>query len=163
MRVIFVSKGFKLWAPVLGFFEILIWLAAIRQVLANLSNVPAFLAYALGFSMGNYVGMWVEEKLSVGKCLLRIHIAKNASKLFKSLTKANYPLTVFNAKNRNGSLKVISLVVKRQTVPKIIHLVEKYDPHVIYSIEDVRYATESRFVKRSKKMKHMFMPHRKGK
>jgi hypothetical protein len=30
IRVIFVAKGFKLLAPLLGFFEVIIWLIAVR-------------------------------------------------------------------------------------------------------------------------------------
>ena len=70
LRLIYVSRGYKTLAPVLGFFEVLIWLAAIRQIMQHVDNPACFLAYALGFASGNYIGMWISEKLSIGKVLL---------------------------------------------------------------------------------------------
>ncbi|MBI2112485.1 hypothetical protein HYT52_03045 [Candidatus Woesearchaeota archaeon] len=64
VRVIFIAKGFKYLAPVLGFFEVLIWLTAIQQVFNNLTNAFTYIGYAAGFATGTYVGIILEEKLS---------------------------------------------------------------------------------------------------
>jgi hypothetical protein len=61
LRIIMVSRGLKNIAPIVGFFEVIIWLLAIRQIMMNLTEVSYFLAYASGFAAGNYVGMWFEE------------------------------------------------------------------------------------------------------
>jgi len=52
LRIIFVSRGFSKLAPIVGFFEVLIWLLAIGQVMNNLTNIYNYLAYALGFALG---------------------------------------------------------------------------------------------------------------
>ncbi len=57
VRIILVSKGAKIIAPILGFFEVLIWLIAIGQVMQNLTNVMNYFAYAFGFAIGNYIGI----------------------------------------------------------------------------------------------------------
>ena len=72
LRLIFVSKGFKFLAPLLGFFESIIWLIAISQIIQNLDNIACFIAYGLGFAVGNYVGIWLEEKISIGTVVVRI-------------------------------------------------------------------------------------------
>ena len=48
LRIIMVSRGLKNIAPIVGFFEVLIWLLAIRQIMMNLTEVSYFLAYAGG-------------------------------------------------------------------------------------------------------------------
>ena len=53
LRIIFVSKGLKLWASFFGFFEVLIWLVAIGQIMQNLNNVYCYIAYAAGFASGS--------------------------------------------------------------------------------------------------------------
>jgi len=164
IRVIFISRGFKHWAPILGFFEVLIWLAAIRQIMANLSNVYTFLAYAAGFATGTYIGIWLEERISVGKVLLRIHVRNDALKLINKLRKSNYPVLNLNAEDNKGKVKLISIITKRQTISKILELIEKYNPYLVYSIEDVRFSTEfNLFNKRTNKLRKVFKPHRKGK
>jgi uncharacterized protein YebE (UPF0316 family) len=62
IRVIFISKGVKYLAPIIGFFEVIIWLLAIGQVMNNLTNFVAYIAYGAGFASGTYIGMIIEEK-----------------------------------------------------------------------------------------------------
>src|ERR1043165_1455955 len=72
LRHIFISKGLKHIVPVLGFFEVLIWLIAIRQVFNNLNNMACFISWAAGFSAGTYLGILIEEKLAIGVQMIRI-------------------------------------------------------------------------------------------
>jgi uncharacterized protein YebE (UPF0316 family) len=48
LRIIFISKGEKFLAPLFSFFEIIVWLFAIGQVMQNLTNMTYYLAYAGG-------------------------------------------------------------------------------------------------------------------
>ncbi len=57
IRVIYISKGIKYLAPIIAFFEIVIWLLAMEVVMKDLSNVANFLAFAFGFAMGTYIGL----------------------------------------------------------------------------------------------------------
>src|ERR1044071_7902580 len=57
LRIIFVARGRKYLAPLLGFFEIMSWLFAIGQVMQNLDNPVCFLAFAAGFTLGNFLGI----------------------------------------------------------------------------------------------------------
>jgi uncharacterized protein YebE (UPF0316 family) len=67
IRIIQVSRGNKLLASFLGFFEVSIWLLAISQVMQQgLKNYVCFFAYGLGFGSGNYIGITLEENLALG-------------------------------------------------------------------------------------------------
>ena len=72
IRVIYISRGIKYLAPIIAFFEIVIWLLAMEVVMKDLSNIANFMAFALGFAMGTYVGLVIEERLSIGMVILRI-------------------------------------------------------------------------------------------
>jgi uncharacterized protein YebE (UPF0316 family) len=80
VRIIFISKGYKFLSLFIGFFEVLIWLTAINQIWSNLSNVWLYLAYAGGFATGNWIGIWLDEKISLGHAMVRIIIRKNLLK-----------------------------------------------------------------------------------
>jgi len=88
IRLIFISRGLKYLAPLVGFFEILIWLLAIGQIMKNLSNPACYIAYAGGFAMGNFVGMWIAERLSLGVVLIRVVTKKDATELVECLKSA---------------------------------------------------------------------------
>ncbi len=79
MRIIFISKGEKYLPPLLGFFEIMIWLFAIGQVMQNLTNIVYYIAYAAGFATGNFVGIIIEDKMAIGKLVVRIITRKDSS------------------------------------------------------------------------------------
>ena len=72
LRIVFLSKGIKYLAAIIAFFEITIWLLAIVGVISNLSNIANFFAYAFGFALGTYVGLEIEERLSIGMVIMRI-------------------------------------------------------------------------------------------
>lgn len=142
LRIIFVSKGMKYYAPFIGFFEILIWLLAIGQIMQNLDNVFYYLFYAGGFATGNFVGIIIEEKLSIGTVGIRIITRKEADTLVAALKKQKYGITVIDAEGSKGKVKIIFTVVKRQNISKVITIVKTYNPKAFYSIEDIRHVSE---------------------
>jgi uncharacterized protein YebE (UPF0316 family) len=138
LRIIFVSRGNKVAAPILGFFGILIWLLAITRIMANLDNWTAYIAYAAGFAAGNYVALRIEEKLAIGIQIIRVITNREASPLITELRDKGYGVTVVDAEGKDGPVHVIFLVVKRQKVKSIIHSINHFNPKAFYSIEDVR-------------------------
>ena len=85
IRIVFLSRGDKWIDPLLGFFEVIIWVLAIRQIIHNLSNVVGYVAYAGGFATGNYIGILLEEKIAMGKRVVQIITQKDATKLVKGI------------------------------------------------------------------------------
>lgn len=142
IRIIFISKGIKYLAPVIGFFEILIWLLAIGQIMQNLTNGYYYLFYAGGFAMGNLVGIILEEKLSIGTVAIRVITRKPADELIQALRKKHISLTVVDATGAKGPVKLLFSIVKRQNAKRIISLVKKYNPNAFYSIEDIRQVSK---------------------
>ena len=138
LRIVFISRGNKIITPILGFFEILIWLIAITRIMQNLDNVATYIAYAAGFAVGNYVGLRVEEKLAMGMQIIRIVTSRNASELIKSLREKGFGLTAIDAEGKNGPVHVIFLIAKRQVAKTVLSIVNKHNPKAFYSIEDVR-------------------------
>lgn len=167
IRVVFISKGFKYLAPMVGFLEILIWLLAIGQVMKNLSSPVCYIAYAAGFATGNFVGIFIVEKLSIGTVLLRIITAKDCVGLTESLSSCNYGITTVEACGVNGSVKLIFTIVPRREVKKAINIIKQFTPNAFYSIEDVGFVKSGVFPEkktwRSGSIKSFFTPFRKGK
>ena len=145
LRILFVSKGAKRIAPILGFFEILIWLVAIGQVMQNLTNVVNYFAYALGFSLGNYIGITIEQKLAVGKVIVQVVTRRDASELINFLRSTNYGLTVIEAKGGTGPVHIIITVIKRSNLPTVIAHIKSFNPKAFYLVEDVRFVSEAIF------------------
>ncbi|HOI13940.1 MAG TPA: DUF2179 domain-containing protein [Methanoculleus sp.] len=145
MRIIFVSRGMKMIAPVLGFVEVFIWIIAVGQIFQNLTNPLNYFAYAAGFATGNYIGMLVEERLAMGLALIRIITQRDATNLIDYLRAAGYGVTVLDARGKLGPGKVIFSVVKRKNIRDVEDAIHEFNPKAFYSIEDIRRAAEGTF------------------
>src|SRR5476651_189369 len=107
LRNVFISKGFRNIVPVIGFFEVLIWLISIRQVMQHLDNPVCYIGFAGGFAMGTYVGMRIENRLALGLQVLRIITPENWQPLVDSLQKLNLGVTVIDGHGAKGPVKMI--------------------------------------------------------
>ena len=141
VRIIFVSRGNRLIAPILGFFEVLIWVTVISNIIQHLDNVYAYLAYAGGFATGNYVGMRIEERLAMGNNVIRIITQCLAKELIDELHAKGYGATIINGKGKDSDVSVIFTVVKRKEVGLVVEMIHKYNPDAFYTVEDVRYVS----------------------
>jgi uncharacterized protein YebE (UPF0316 family) len=151
LRVIFISKGYKYLAPLIGFFESIIWLLAVSQIMQHLDNIVCFLAYGAGFGMGNYVGILLEEKLSLGNVIVRVIPRRDTTELLTHLRETGFGFTLLNAEGSKGPVKVIFLVVRRQQAQELIHIINKFNPNAFYTIEDVKAVKEGVFSPTSKR------------
>jgi len=142
MRVIFITKGYRLLAPFCGFFEVLIWIVAVTQIMQNLSQPFYYIAYAGGFAAGNFVGMYIENRMALGVVLVRVITRNSASELIEYLKTQNFGVTVLDAEGLFGKVKILFTVVKRAEVPNVVAIIKKFNPHAFYTIEDVRFVSE---------------------
>lgn len=150
LRNIFIHKGFRKIVPIIGFFEVLIWLIAMKQVLGRVDNAAAYLAWAGGFAMGTYVGMRIEERLALGNQVIRIITTEpDSTELIKMLRDSNHGLTVVDGMGAKGPVKLLFTIVQRSHMKDIIEKIEAIQPNAFYTIEDVRSAEHGVFRARS--------------
>lgn len=145
MRIAFISRGHKILAPVVGFFEVLIWLIALRQILQDLTNVFYYVSYAGGFAAGTFVGLWIEERMAIGNRIIQVITRQDATELIESLRLAGYGVTSLAAHGIDGHVHLLFSVIKRQDIDTFITIVERHNPRAFYSIEDVRFVSEGVF------------------
>jgi uncharacterized protein YebE (UPF0316 family) len=142
IRIVMVAKGQKLIAPILGFFEVLIWLIAISKIIQNFDNWICYIAYGTGFATGNYIGMIIEEKLAVGIVQLQIITRANARHLIEKLKAEGYGITHQDAHGAVEEVSVIYSIIKRTDLPKVDEIIQTYNPNAFYSIADVKFVNK---------------------
>lgn len=141
LRIIFVSRGMKVRAAILGFIEVLIWITVITQLLQHLDNWLNLLAYAGGFAAGTYLGIILENKLKVGTIIVRVITNEDATGLAETLRRAGFRITSMQAEGRDGPVEIIFSVLKRKRWKEIVDIIESFDRDIFYSVEDVKYST----------------------
>ncbi len=147
LRIIFVARGKRLLSTLLGFIEVSIWLIAISQIMTNVSNIAAYLAYAAGFAAGNYVGILIEEKMAIGNLVVRIILTESDEGLKNKLAADGFGVTVVDAEGVHGKVKMIFTVVRRKDLGKVERIIKESHSSAFYSVEDARHVVEGVFPK----------------
>jgi uncharacterized protein YebE (UPF0316 family) len=145
LRIIFISRGKRNLAPLLGFVEVFIWITVVSQIVSHAHNLLAYLAYATGFAAGAFVGIYIEDRLAMGTQIIRIIIPNGAEELINHLHEGDYGVTQVEGRGANGPVKLIYTVVKRKDIPTVLTIIHQTHPHAFLSIEDVRSTQEGIF------------------
>jgi uncharacterized protein YebE (UPF0316 family) len=148
MRIIFVSKGKRNIAPILGFFEVLIWITAISKIMENLDHYINFIAYAAGFATGNLVGMIIEERLAMGILMIRVFANERGNELVQSLSRHGFGATVVEARGARENIHLIYSIIKRNELAHVLEIITSFNPNAFYTIEDVKAVNEGIFTPR---------------
>ena len=139
LRIMFMTKGLRRLAPIIGFFEILIWVIAITRIMQNVSNWICYVAYAGGFATGNYVGMLLDEKLAIGHELIRVFTREDATKLAAGLRADGYGVTAVKASGMQGEVGILYIVANRKHQKHVIQIIQQYNPKAFVTVQPIHY------------------------
>jgi uncharacterized protein YebE (UPF0316 family) len=142
LRIMFMMNGKKNIVPILGFFEAMIWLLAIGQIFQNVNNPLSYIAYAGGFAAGTYVGMTLDEKLAIGRVLVRVITPRSLPDLLEFMKEKNFRFTNVGAEGRYGKVNLLFTVMKRDQLQEFISKVKEIDEKAFYTIESVKRVSE---------------------
>ena len=140
LRIIFVSRGDRTIAPILGFFETLIWVVVISQIMQNLNNPMTYIAYALGFALGNYIGISVEDKLAIGHLVVRIFVTKDEDEIMKKIIDAGFGVTSLKGKGATDEVTVLYSLIKRKNLDSFLEVINISQGKIFYSVESAKEA-----------------------
>lgn len=142
IRIIFLTRGNKLITPILGFFEVFVWVIAISNIIQHLDNWLCYVAYAGGFATGNFVGMLIEERLAIGISLIRVIARREIEGLSEALNERGFGTTTVDARGKFDDVNIIYVIVKRKDIEASIALIKKFNPNAFYTIEDIKYVSQ---------------------
>ncbi len=147
IRIIFVTRGQKYLAPLLGACEIMIWLFAMGQIMQNLSDVSCYLAFAGGFTAGNFVGILLEQKLALGSVVVRVITARDARPLVADLRAARFGVTSVEGRGTTGPVRIVLSIIQRRELANLVALIHRFDPKAFYSVDELQSVAQGVFPK----------------
>ena len=142
VRIIFVSRGYKFWAAFLGFFEAIFFILAVGQIMNNMDRWYYYAAYGAGFAFGNYVGIYLEEKIAVGILGVRVIAQQDAELLITHLKNHAFGITSAATRGMDGKIKVVFTILRRKKLAEFVSIVKKFNPEAFISIEDARLISQ---------------------
>lgn len=149
IRIIFVARGKRMLAAILGFFEISIWLFAIGHVMSNLSNPWCTIGFAAGFTLGNYLGITLENKLAIGTLNVRIFARGDAAPLMRQLKDSGFGVTLVQAEGAMGPVQVVTTIIPRRERNRVERLIQRAAPGQFFVVDEVQETVSGIFPRRS--------------
>lgn len=141
IRLVYVNKGERVKGALLGFFEVMIWILLVSSVLNNITDDPfKIIAYAAGFSLGNYLGISIETKIAVGLASIQVVVDENTGDFLANLLRDNeFGVTIIEGKGKDDSQKTLLFIqLKRRRIPAAIKLIKETNPSAYISVNDVK-------------------------
>lgn len=138
LRMLLAVRGQRVVVPLIGFFEVLVWLFAAGNAIRYLDSPLHVVGYAAGFAMGNMVGLWVEERLALGLATVRIISEHGGVEMADALRDQGFGVTEFAGQGREGLVEVVYTVARRADVRRILQIADHWDPGAFVTVEEPR-------------------------
>lgn len=143
IRTIFVVRGKRWTAAILGFIEVTVWVLAVSGVLAHPTLIKV-ISYGIGFALGNAVGIWIEGMLAIGQQRI-IAISKHYTHtIAMALRMADYTVTEVPARGVSGEVAMCFVIAPRKKTGQITRIICGADEDAVIVVEDVRHTVMNR-------------------
>lgn len=138
VRMLLIVRNRRFLAPAIGFFEILIWITAIGIVVQHLDSPLHIVGYAGGFATGNFLGVFLEERLALGLATIRTVVRTGGAELATEIRDAGYGVTEMIGKGRDGAVEVLYSVLPRREVARCLEIIERGAPDSFVVVDEPR-------------------------
>jgi len=138
LRMLFIVRGRRALAWILGLVQAIVFIAGIAGVLGNLQDPLNLIAYAVGFATGSVLGMIIETWLAPGHSLLRITSARRGRSILELLHGEGRGATEISGQGKLGMVSLIFCFVPRRHVDRVKRTVVATDPEAFITVEHVR-------------------------
>jgi uncharacterized protein YebE (UPF0316 family) len=136
VRMLLIMRNAKVWAPVIGFFEVLIWLLAAGTAIQHLDSPWHVLGYAGGFAAGNLVGLLLEQRLAFGFASIQVFARSHGPELADALRAFGHGVTQIPGRGRDGPVDLVVSVIRRKDLATVSALVNDLTPGSFVAVEE---------------------------
>lgn len=136
MRTILVVQGKKYLAGLAGFFEVLIWITAMRFIVQHLDQTINLIGYASGFAIGNIVGITIEQQIGLGYVQMNIISRHYADKIADVLRRSRFGVTLLPGEGGSGGVAILIIVIRRKAQKAVVKLIEGVDPNAFITVQN---------------------------
>ncbi|MBU0558230.1 MAG: DUF2179 domain-containing protein [Bacteroidetes bacterium] len=137
-RTILVVHGKKYHAAIAGFFEVLIWIFAMRYIVQNMDQTINLFAYAFGFAAGNILGVKLEEKVALGYVQINIISRYATDKIADTLRLSRFAVTLLPGEGGAGGVTVLVIIIRRKDMKNVMKIVDEIDTKAFITIQHSR-------------------------
>ncbi len=135
LRVLFVMRGRKLIAGLIGAIQATVFILAVSAVLSSPLNAWTIAGYGAGFAAGVMLGMFVEERLAIGYTMLRVYSPNCGEEIAAALRESGHAVTEILARGKEGDITVVNCIVQRRNVAAVRAIVDRVDAKAFITVD----------------------------
>jgi uncharacterized protein YebE (UPF0316 family) len=141
VRLVLINRGERTKGSILAFFDILLWVLITGTVLAGFqSDWIRLIIFAAAFSIGNFLGSWIEDKLAFGLSSVQVIVpeCEETEAVTETLRARGFAVTVLHGEGKDGKRKILMLHLKRKKIPQAMQTVRFYLKDAMIVINDAK-------------------------
>jgi uncharacterized protein YebE (UPF0316 family) len=138
VRIVLITKGERKIGAFIAFFEVSLWVILVSTVLNNIAEDPLkIIAYALGFSIGNFLGSVLEERIGIGMSEMTVIVREeHGLPLATQLREKGYAVTLIHGEGKNHPRFVLMMYVPRKKVKGCVDLIKATQENAVITVSD---------------------------
>ncbi|GAW91271.1 DUF2179 domain-containing protein [Calderihabitans maritimus] len=150
LRMLLLVRGQRLVAAFIGFWEVIIYIFALKAVVGQLDQPFSLFFYALGFATGNMAGSLVEAKLAIGYLTVQVITLSRPIELTMKLREEGFGVTVWEGEGREGKHHILNIILCRKHLAKLLDIINNWDEKAFITVFDNR-SIQGGFIRRKGK------------
>ncbi|WP_283678989.1 DUF2179 domain-containing protein [Lentilactobacillus sp. Marseille-Q4993] len=143
-RTMLVVKGHQFLAPLVAVVEEFIYVMALAIALQHIDSPLNIAAYAIGFGVGIYAGIVIEDKIALGYVNFQVTVQidptnpihEHNEELPERLRELGYGVTVSRAEGRAGARLVLSILAPRKADRRLMEQIKNLSPDAFVMVQE---------------------------
>lgn len=142
-RTIITIKGKDLFAALIGLVEVTVWFLVVKEAL-NTNNNSYFIviSYALGFSIGTYIGGKISKVFIKSNLEVQVVLSKKDDNIVSVIREEGYGVTIVEV---NGNKYMLYIQIKDKSLDKLKKIINKLDKKAFIVINETKYVENGYF------------------
>lgn len=139
LRVILITRGYRLIGSILAMMEIFIWVFVAGSVLSDISSTPIkAVVYSIAFTTGVFFGSLLESKIAFGTVLIEAITSEALGECVASkLRELGHGVTTISGMGKDQPKVIVKIIAKRKLFHEINQEILKIDEKAVIIKGDV--------------------------
>ena len=145
-RTINTVKGKDFIAALIGIVEITVWFLVVKEALnTNNNSLWIVVSYALGFSVGTYIGGKISKVFIKSNLEVQIILSSKNDDIVNRVREEGYGVTAIEVKGSKDVKYMLYIQIKDKSLEHLKNLIKKLDNKAFIVVNETKYVENGYF------------------
>ena len=145
-RTINTVKGKELVAALIGLVEITVWFLIVKEALnTNDNSIFIVISYALGFSVGTYIGGKISKKFIKSNLEVQVVLSSKSDEIVNTIRTEGYGVTTIEVSGSKNKKYMLYIQIKNKSFEHLKQLIKKLDKNAFIVVNETKYVENGYF------------------